>query len=143
MPLDLSQLMVRSKSVYVRMNMSIILSFCKTTVIKFILGKELSNSTLKLVQIYFDTATFDNIDQDKQIKTEAQLSLIGGTMGLLTGFSIISGVEIVFFLFRLIANIGNVGNSIFRLICSLRISGLLWQKLKDYCKTIDCKLFTK
>ena len=59
-------------------------------------------STLQLVQIYFDTATFDDIERDKKIKTEAQLSLIGGTMGLLTGFSIISGVEIVFFLFRLI-----------------------------------------
>ena len=31
---------------------------------------------------------------------EAQLGLIGGTMGLLTGFSILSGVEIVYFLFR-------------------------------------------
>ena len=27
-------------------------------------------------------ATFDDIEQDKKIKTEAQLSLIGGTMGL-------------------------------------------------------------
>ena len=62
--------------------------------------KELSPSTLQLVEIYFDTATFDDIERDKKIKTEAQLSLIGGTMGLLTGFSIISGVEIVFFLFR-------------------------------------------
>ena len=59
-------------------------------------------STLHLVQIYFDTATFDDIEKDKKIKMEAQLSLIGGTMGLLTGFSIISGVEIIFFLFRLI-----------------------------------------
>ena len=66
-----------------------------------ILGME-SSSTLQLVQIYFDTATFDDIKRDKKIKTEAQLSLIGGTMGLLTGFSIISGVEIIFFLFRLI-----------------------------------------
>ena len=32
---------------------------------------------------------------------EAQLGLIGGTMGLLTGFSILSGVEIVYFLLRL------------------------------------------
>ena len=63
-------------------------------------GEELSPSTLQLVEIYFDTATFDNIERDKKIKTEAQLSLIGGTMGLLTGFSIISGVEIVFFLIR-------------------------------------------
>ena len=53
-----------------------------------------------MVEIYFDTATFDNIERDKKIKTEAQLSLIGGTMGLLTGFSIISGVEIIFFLIR-------------------------------------------
>ena len=68
-------------------------------------GEELPESTLQLVQIYFDTATFDNIEKDKKIKTEAQLSLIGGTMGLLTGFSIISGVEIIFFLFKLISSI--------------------------------------
>ena len=63
-------------------------------------GEELPPSTLELVQIYFDTATFDDIERDKKIKTEAQLSLIGGTMGLLTGFSIISGIEIIFFIFR-------------------------------------------
>ena len=65
------------------------------------LGDELPHSTLQLVEIRFDTATFDNIERDKKIKTEAQLSLIGGTMGLLTGFSIISGIEIILFLFRL------------------------------------------
>ena len=59
------------------------------------------------MEIYFDTATFDDIERDKKIKTEAQLSLIGGTMGLLTGFSIISGVEIIFFLFRLFTTIAN------------------------------------
>ena len=63
-------------------------------------GEELKSSKIDLVQIYFDTATFDNIERDKKIKVEAQLSLIGGTMGLLTGFSIISGIEIIFFLFR-------------------------------------------
>ena len=63
-------------------------------------GNEMPQSTLQLVEIRFDTATFDDIERDKKIKTEAQLSLIGGTMGLLTGFSIISGIEIVFFLFR-------------------------------------------
>ena len=31
---------------------------------------------------------------------EAQLGLIGGTMGLLTGFSILSGVEIAYYLLR-------------------------------------------
>ena len=69
---------------------------------QFHVSGEEFDSTLHLVQIYFDTATFDNIERDKKIKTEAQLSLIGGTMGLLTGFSIISGIEIIFFLFRLI-----------------------------------------
>ena len=60
---------------------------------------------LRLVRIYFDTATFDDIERDEKIKTEAQVSLIGGTMGLFSGFSIISGVEIVFFLFKLISSI--------------------------------------
>ena len=67
-------------------------------------GGNIPHSTLQLVQIFFDTATFDDIERDKKIKTEAQLSLIGGTMGLLTGFSIISGIEIIFFLFRLISS---------------------------------------
>ena len=54
-------------------------------------------SSLQLIQIFFDTATFDEIERDKRVKTDAQLSLIGGTMGLLTGFSILSGVEILYF----------------------------------------------
>ena len=56
-----------------------------------------------MVEVYFDTATFDDIERDKKIKTEAQLSLIGGTMGLLTGFSIISGVEILYYATKLLA----------------------------------------
>ena len=68
--------------------------------IKFFLGNELPPSTLQIVQIQFSTSMYEDIERDKKIKTEAQLSLIGGTMGLLTGFSIISGVEIIFFLFR-------------------------------------------
>ena len=67
-------------------------------------GLELQESTLQLVQIYFDTATFDEVERDKKIKTEAQLSLIGGTMGLLTGFSIISGFEIFSFVIKLLGN---------------------------------------
>ena len=54
-------------------------------------------SSLQLVQIYFDTATFDEIKRDKKITLTGQLGLIGGTMGLLTGFSILSAVEIVYF----------------------------------------------
>ena len=52
---------------------------------------------LQLVQIYFDTATYDEIERDRKITLTGQLGLIGGTMGLLTGFSILSGVEIIYF----------------------------------------------
>ena len=68
-------------------------------------GERVPESTLELVQIYFDTATFDNVERDQKIKFDAQLGLIGGTMGLLTGFSIISGVEIIFFLVRLFVSL--------------------------------------
>ena len=60
-------------------------------------GQELTDSTLQLIQIFFDTASFDEIERDREIKMESQISLIGGTMGLFTGFSIISGIEIICF----------------------------------------------
>ena len=40
------------------------------------------------------------MEQDKKMTLEAQLGMIGGTMGLLTGFSILSGVEIVYYAIR-------------------------------------------
>ena len=49
------------------------------------------------MRIYFDTPTFDRIEKDRAAKFVDMLSAIGGTMGLLTGFSIISGVEIIYF----------------------------------------------
>ena len=52
---------------------------------------------MRLVRIYFDTPTLDRITKDKAAKFVDMLSAIGGTMGLLTGFSIISGVEILYF----------------------------------------------
>ena len=36
-----------------------------------------------------------------QNSTEAALGLIGGTMGLFTGFSILSGLEIIYYLVKL------------------------------------------
>ena len=57
---------------------------------------------MKFVRIYFDVTTFDKITKDRAAKFVDMLSAIGGTMGLLTGFSIISGVEILFFAFRTI-----------------------------------------
>ena len=52
---------------------------------------------MRLVRIYFDTPIFDRITKDRAAKFVDMLSAIGGTMGLLTGFSIISGVEILYF----------------------------------------------
>ena len=54
-------------------------------------------NNLRYVRIYFDTPTFDRIEKDRAAKFVDMLSAIGGTMGLLTGFSIISGVEILYF----------------------------------------------
>ena len=54
------------------------------------------------MRIYFDTPTFDRITKDRAAKFVDMLSAIGGTMGLLTGFSIISGVEILYFALRVV-----------------------------------------
>ena len=60
---------------------------------------------LQLVQIYFNTATYDEIERDKKMTLTAQIGLIGGTMGLLTGFSILSGVEILYFAAKMIMSL--------------------------------------
>ena len=51
---------------------------------------------LKFIRIYFGATTFDRITKDRAAKFVDMLSAIGGTMGLLTGFSIISGVEVIY-----------------------------------------------
>ena len=62
-------------------------------------------NNLRFVRIYFDTPTFDRITKDRAAKFVNMLSAIGGTMGLLTGFSIISAMEIVYFAFKIMFNI--------------------------------------
>ena len=64
---------------------------------------------LKYVRIYFDAITFDIITKDKAAKFVDMLSAIGGTMGLLTGFSIISGVEVIYFIVKIIINAAKSG----------------------------------
>ena len=44
----------------------------------------------------------DRVTKDRAAKFVDMLSAIGGTMGLLTGFSIISGVEIFYFFLKII-----------------------------------------
>ena len=55
---------------------------------------------LQVVQIYFDTPTYDEIEKDVSVTFGDQLGAIGGTLGLFAGFSIISGVEILYFVIK-------------------------------------------
>ena len=62
--------------------------------------------TLEVVDIYFGAATYDEIEKDVKVTLEAALGLIGGTMGLLTGFSILSGVEIIYYVLKFSWKVG-------------------------------------
>ena len=53
----------------------------------------------------FKTPKFERITKDRAAKFVDMLSAIGGTIGLLTGFSIISGIEIVYFATKIIISI--------------------------------------
>ena len=62
-------------------------------------------ANLRYISITFRrTPYYDKIVKDTSAKFVDMLSAIGGTMGLLTGFSIISGVEIIYFAFKLVYN---------------------------------------
>ena len=41
-----------------------------------------------------------------KVTMEAALGLVGGTMGLLTGFSILSGVEIIYYVLKFFMSLG-------------------------------------
>ena len=62
----------------------------------------MKRTKLRYVKIKFDTSAFDRVTKDEAAKFVDILSAIGGTMGLLTGFSIISGVEILYFTAKII-----------------------------------------
>ena len=57
----------------------------------------IEESPLQILQIHFGTDTFDEIEKDVKMTLEGQLGLVGGTLGLLTGFSVLSGVEIIYY----------------------------------------------
>ena len=67
-------------------------------------GQDSPEPKLRFVRIYFDATTFDRVTEDKAAKFVDILSAIGGTMGLLTGFSIISSVEIFYFATKILFN---------------------------------------
>ena len=55
---------------------------------------------LQVVEIYFSTATYDEIVNDVSVSLGDQISAIGGTMGLFAGFSILSAVEVLYFMLK-------------------------------------------
>ena len=63
---------------------------------------------LRYFRIYFDATTFDKIYKDSAAKGVDILSAIGGTMGLFTGFSIISAIEILYFAVKMILSANSV-----------------------------------
>ena len=67
-------------------------------------GQDSPEPKLRFVRIYFHATTFDKVTKDKAAKFVDMLSAIGGTMGLLTGFSIISSVEIFYFATKILFN---------------------------------------
>ena len=63
------------------------------------------NTKLHRVEILFNTPTFDKIKMDERANFVVKMSSFGGTMGLLTGFSLISGVEIIYFVVKFALNV--------------------------------------
>ena len=59
---------------------------------------------LRFIKIHFETPTYDRVTKDQAAKFVDNISAIGGTMGLLTGFSIISGVELLYIGLRIALN---------------------------------------
>ena len=75
-------------------------------------------TNLEFIRIYFDSSMFEKISKvkyskfyiinelmkDKRAKIVDMVAAFGGTLGLLSGFSLISGFEIIFFLVKIIIN---------------------------------------
>ena len=59
----------------------------------------------KYVRIYFDANTLDIVTKDRAAKFVDIISALGGTLGLFTGFSIMSAFEIVYFGIKIILEI--------------------------------------
>ena len=57
------------------------------------------------MRIYFGAETFNQVTKDRAVKFVDEISAIGGTLGLFTGFSIISAIEIGYFGVKIILQI--------------------------------------
>ena len=62
---------------------------------------------LHYVNIYFKSPTVDEITEDTKTNFVTKISVLGGTLGLFAGFSLLSGVELLYFLGTVIAHLGS------------------------------------
>ena len=60
---------------------------------------------LEIVEIYFTAPTFDKVIKDSRTNFVTKASMIGGMLGLFTGFSVLSGIEILYFSILLLLRI--------------------------------------
>ena len=86
-----------------------------------------TKTKLHLVKIFFSSPTFDLLNYDMKANFMTKISTIGmkfntvlliilmlslgGTMGLLTGFSIISGIEIIYFAVKILFSLCKCGRN--------------------------------
>ena len=63
-----------------------------------ILPEMLLPYNLQVMMVGIASATYDQIEYDLAFTMEGALGLVGGTMGLFSGFSVLSGIEIVYYL---------------------------------------------
>ena len=54
------------------------------------------------MKLYFSTSIYDKIKKDERANFETKLSVIGGTVSLFNGFSIVSGIEIIYYACKII-----------------------------------------
>ena len=71
----------------------------------YLLGVRSRKIEWKYVRIYFDATTFDIVTKDRAAKFVDIISALGGTLGLFTGFSVMSAFEIVYFGIKIILEI--------------------------------------
>lgn len=67
-----------------------------------------ADNTLHMVTIFINSPTFDLMTKDSKTTFMDQLAVIGGTLGLFAGFSIISGIEVIYFLVKAVFGIFEV-----------------------------------
>ena len=81
---------------------------------KFISDYDNLRQDLRIIRIQFGASKdFERIIKDRAVKPVDMLADFGGTIGFWIGFSIISGVEIIYFATKIVVNVfSNIFNRI-------------------------------